>query len=131
MGLSQKLFDEYSEEYCKRSIEITRLSGRFPWILAAASGFPLYTDVGSGISRTYLSIGLALSSFAILIEYVRNHLNLKHIEVILHEHEKHDDFYYKSTLYGAIGDLLFWLRGALLFLAGAIIVYGIYIFRIK
>lgn len=124
--------DEHAEglkDYNRRCEELTKLSMRLPAVLAAASGFPLYTDLGSQTSRQLFTWGLAISGLTVLLEYVRQHANLRHVEQILTEPEKYDDFHHAHTKWGKFGDILFWFRGGSMLIAGVLIVIGMAVFR--
>jgi hypothetical protein len=121
--------DKELQYYYKESERITKWSSKFPVTVAAASGLPLYTKFASTDSRVWLSTGLAAAGGSILIDYVRSHLNLKHYEVILTNSSRYSDFYFRNTCWGTSGEVLFWIRGLLNLIAGAALIYGLYIFK--
>lgn len=118
IGIPVDEHSEWTRQYHRRSDELTKLSVRLPVVLAAASGFPLYTNLGEMNSRLLFLVGLALSEISILFEYIRQHLNLRHIEEILTKPEEYKDFHHGHTLFGVWGDRLFWIRGLLLLTSG-------------
>lgn len=125
MAITDEEYSELKADYYSRSNEIAQIPFKLSSMIAVASGLPLFVNNYNNCSKLLFKFALISASMTILLEFIRLHLNLKHIDIIVHKSEDFNDWSPGQTCYGKIGSILFWIRSSVMLLSLVLFVIGI------